>query len=204
MHRLRDVSAIFALLFVSISCGDVVVPSDRHVNDRSLMSADVVPYCDGGTCVQLQATIGGMPNPLWVAAAAEADRLLYMGDARCNFIGGALSSMLTRGALYIRTEGPAMTQEGLASGRYDPNPGGNFFLPVYGQMYQEHGEAWIAPGNYTSWEDGSSMNTIDVIRHEAAHAIIDWDGDPVFGNQIIGDLGSGTTFTAQQAASQCR
>ncbi len=47
------------------------------------------------------------------------------------------------------------------------------------------------------------LTAMDLIIHEAAHGIIDWEADPLFGNALIADADMGSTYTAQEAARSC-
>lgn len=205
-NRIRNSLQLAVMVFLAAACGQdsknavgVTAPdSPRFLFDEDWMNGN----CYGGTCQPVLSS-GGYSS-LYGQIQAEANRLNGLSSKPlCQNLGSGMQTMLNRGQYFVRLEGPANVNGGTRAGEYDPLDGTWTTNPPGATNNARNGSIWFARGTFRVVEDGHYNDTMDTIRHETAHTLLDLTVDPS-GNTLFFDAGNGSTMTAQQISMFCK
>ncbi len=201
--RRTIVVGLFALAVAACDQSSESLTTTAPSQPRYLFDDDWISgNCWGGTCQPVSS--GGSYGSLYSQIQAESSRLIGLSTKPlCQNIGTAMWRMLTRGQYFVRIEGPANVNGTMAAGEYQPLDGPFVPNPPGATDNSRNGSIWFARGRFLVAKDGSYSDTIDTIRHETGHTLLDLSLDPS-GYTLVMDAGQGGSITAQQLAVQCR
>ncbi len=178
---------------------DLTAPvSPRFLFDEDWMNGN----CNGGVCQPV--TSSGGYSSLYAQIQSEVYRLYGLSSKPiCQYLGNAMQTMLNRQQYFVR--GSLATVNGQpAAGEYYFDPNVDFTPnPPGSTSNARNGAIWFVRGTFQVEEDGHYNNTMDTIRHESAHSLLDLTVDPS-GNTLFYDANQGSSMTAQQISMYCQ